>query len=98
MCCGGLVVGAREAPGDIDDAVRVEQRADAIVVVSDEPVEGTAAPMAVLPMISSFLVGPRSRPAWRYPRPGFSTDAVQTPARVNVTCVTPLGEEVASTS
>jgi hypothetical protein len=33
-----------------------------------------------------------------YPRPGFSTEAVQTPARVNVTCVTPLGEEVASTS
>jgi hypothetical protein len=32
------------------------------------------------------------------PRPGFSTEAVQTPARVNVTCVTPLGEEVASTS
>jgi hypothetical protein len=33
-----------------------------------------------------------------YPRPGFSTAAVHTPARVNVTCVTPLGEEVASTS
>ncbi len=33
-----------------------------------------------------------------HPRPGFSTEAVQTPARVNVTCVTPLGEEVASTS
>jgi hypothetical protein len=33
-----------------------------------------------------------------YPRPGFSTEAVQLPARVNVTCVTPLGEEVASTS
>ena len=32
------------------------------------------------------------------PRPGFSVEAVQTPARVNVTCVTPLGEEVASTS
>jgi integrase len=32
------------------------------------------------------------------PRPGFSTEAVQPPARVNVTCVTPLGEEVASTS
>jgi hypothetical protein len=32
------------------------------------------------------------------PRPGFSTEAVQAPARVNVTCVTPLGEEVASTS
>jgi hypothetical protein len=30
-------------------------------------------------------------------RPGFSVEAVQTPARVNVTCVTPLGEEVAST-
>jgi hypothetical protein len=25
------------------------------------------------------------------------TEAVQTPVRVNVTCVTPLGEEVAST-
>jgi hypothetical protein len=37
-------------------------------------------------------------PAWPYPRPGFSTEAVQTPARVNVTCVTPLGEEVASIS
>jgi hypothetical protein len=31
-------------------------------------------------------------------RPGFSTEAVQAPTRVNVTCVTPLGEEVASTS
>jgi DNA-binding NarL/FixJ family response regulator len=30
-------------------------------------------------------------------RPGFSTEAVQAPARVNVTCVTPLGEGVAST-
>ena len=29
--------------------------------------------------------------------PGFSTEAVQAPARVNVTWVTPLGEEVAST-
>jgi hypothetical protein len=27
----------------------------------------------------------------------FSTEVVQTPARVNVTCVTPLGEEAAST-
>ena len=34
----------------------------------------------------------------RRPRPGCSVEAVQTPARVNVTCVTPLGEEVASTS
>jgi hypothetical protein len=32
------------------------------------------------------------------PRPGFTTEAVQSPARENVTCVTPLGEEVASTS
>ena len=31
------------------------------------------------------------------PRLGFSVEAVQTPARVKVTCVTPLGEEVAST-
>ena len=31
-------------------------------------------------------------------RPGFSVEAVQTSTRVNVTCVTPLGEEVASTS
>jgi hypothetical protein len=29
---------------------------------------------------------------------GFSTAAVHAPARVNVTCVTPLGEEVASIS
>jgi hypothetical protein len=36
-------------------------------------------------------------PVEPYPRPGFSTEAVQIPARVNVTCVTPLGEEVAST-
>ena len=28
----------------------------------------------------------------------LSTEALQTPARVNVTCVTPLGEEVASIS
>jgi hypothetical protein len=32
-----------------------------------------------------------------YPPPGFSTEAVHNPPRVNVTCVTPLGEEVAST-
>jgi hypothetical protein len=32
------------------------------------------------------------------PRPGFWTEAVQPAARVNVTCVTPLGEEMASTS
>jgi hypothetical protein len=32
------------------------------------------------------------------PRPGLSTEAFQAPARVNVTCVTPLGEGVASTS
>jgi hypothetical protein len=31
-------------------------------------------------------------------RPGFSTEAIHTAARVNVTCVTPLGEELASTS
>jgi hypothetical protein len=31
-------------------------------------------------------------------RPGCSAEAVQIPARVNVTCVTPLGEEVASIS
>ena len=37
-------------------------------------------------------------PFARLPRAGFSTEAVQTRARVNVTCVTPLGEEVASTS
>ena len=35
--------------------------------------------------------------ATRPPR-GFSTEAVQAPARVKVTCVTPLGEEVASIS
>ena len=29
--------------------------------------------------------------------PAPTEGAVQTPARVNVTCVTPLGEEVAST-
>jgi hypothetical protein len=33
-----------------------------------------------------------------YPALGFSTEAVHTPARMNVTWVTPLGEEVASTS
>ena len=32
-----------------------------------------------------------------YPAPRFSTEADQTPARVNVTWVTPLGEDVAST-
>jgi len=31
-------------------------------------------------------------------RAPFSTEAVQPPTRVNVTCVTPLGEEVASIS
>ena len=30
--------------------------------------------------------------------PGVSIEAVQSPARVNVTCVTPLGEETASIS
>jgi hypothetical protein len=30
--------------------------------------------------------------------PRVLDEAVQTPARVNVTCVTPLGEDVASTS
>ena len=30
--------------------------------------------------------------------PRVPDEAVQTPARVNVTCVTPLGEELASTS
>ena len=30
--------------------------------------------------------------------PGTATETVQVPARVNVTCVTPLGDEVASTS
>jgi hypothetical protein len=34
----------------------------------------------------------------RYGAPGFSTESVQTLARVNVTCVTPLGEETASIS
>ena len=33
-----------------------------------------------------------------YASPGSSTEAVQRPARVNVRCVTPLGEEVASIS
>jgi hypothetical protein len=32
-----------------------------------------------------------------FPSPlGLSTEAVQRPVRVNVTCVTPLGEDVAS--
>ncbi|WP_225859116.1 transposase [Streptomyces albicerus] len=37
----------------------------------------------------------RRRP---HPRSGSSVEAVQRPTRVNVTCVTPLGEEAASTS
>jgi hypothetical protein len=37
-------------------------------------------------------------PSWPYPRAGYWTEAVQAPARVNVTCVTPLGAEVASIS
>jgi hypothetical protein len=41
------------------------------------------------------LLHERAKPTAR-PRPGTSTEAIQT-ARVNVTCVTPLGEEVAST-
>ena len=36
--------------------------------------------------------------SWRGSRSGSRASAIQTPARVNVTCVTPLGEEVASTS
>ena len=44
------------------------------------------------------VCGERDREASDYPRRGFSTEAVQTAARVNVTCVTPLGEEVASIS
>jgi hypothetical protein len=39
----------------------------------------------------------RTPPFRARPYPRFSTEAVHTPARVNVTCVTPLGEEVAST-
>jgi hypothetical protein len=39
-----------------------------------------------------------SRTRWISSRgPVSLTEAVQTPVRVNVTCVTPLGEEVAST-
>jgi hypothetical protein len=41
---------------------------------------------------TALVVGQNARP-----RPGFSTEAVQPAARVNVTCVTPPGEEVAST-
>ena len=41
---------------------------------------------------------PDGGPLATRPRPGFSTEAVQAPARVKVTCVTPQGEEVASTS
>ena len=33
-----------------------------------------------------------------YPRPGFSVEAVQTPVRVKVKCVTPLGDDAASTA
>jgi hypothetical protein len=42
--------------------------------------------------------GPTIGAGLALPRPGFATEAIQTPARVNVTCVTPLGEEVASMS
>ena len=42
--------------------------------------------------------GPTIETGLALPAPRVSTEAVQTPARVNVTCVTPLGEEVASTS
>jgi hypothetical protein len=58
-------------------------------------------PAARVPLASRCqtptATGPRCYRIER-PRPGFSVEAVQTPARVNVTCVTPLGEEVASTS
>ena len=47
------------------------------------PSRETTAPMIVLPMILRFVL---------------STEAVQAPARVNVTCVTPLGEEMLSIS
>jgi hypothetical protein len=55
------------------------------------------------PGIGQIVTGPSDTvdtkpPAARaLPAPGFSTEAGQPPARVNVTCVTPLGEEVAST-
>ena len=41
--------------------------------------------------IQNTVPGPTRAPL------GLSTEAVQRPVRVNVTCVTPLGEEVAST-
>ena len=37
-------------------------------------------------------------PAQTFSPPWVLDEAVHTPARVNVTCVTPLGEDVASTS
>jgi hypothetical protein len=54
-----------------------------------------------VPMASAFLddvtASPTPEPAARL-RWVLRSRRVQTPARVNVTCVTPLGEEVASTS
>lgn len=61
---------------------------------------GTAAPAreliatAAIPAYG-FDLWVREEPATR-PRPGFSIEAVQARARVNVTCVTPLGEDVDS--
>ena len=46
----------REAPGDVAVAEPVEQRPDAVAVVGHEPVQETAAPMIVLPMIPPFVV------------------------------------------
>jgi hypothetical protein len=45
---------------------------------------------------TGLVLSPFDRPP--HGQLGFPTEAIYTPARVNVTCVTPLGEEVVSTS
>ena len=72
---------------------RLYSRASAEISVQSPCVEGEAG--------SGETSQVRRMPPFRvkpYPAPPFSTEAVHRPARVNVTCVTPLGEEAASTS
>ena len=53
--------------------------------------------MTIVVVVSFMIAVPFSKEMDQFTGPVGLTEAVQTPVRVNVTCVTPLGEEVAST-
>jgi hypothetical protein len=54
--------------------------------------------VALLALAHSYRTSTRLPGRALLPAPGSSSEAVHRPARVNVTCVTPPGEEAASTS